>query len=164
MLAGADALRDVDVEPALLERDVALRVDDRHAERDAARAAAIRVLEVDEDLRMMVFARGLPGLARAALGLARLAPEQRLEEVARVEVLVGTERRLVAAAAELEAGIPVRRRLELLAGLVLAAHAVVGGALLGILQDLVGLVDFLEARLGVRQLADVGVVLRAAFL
>jgi hypothetical protein len=91
------------------------------------------------------------------------AAEQRLEEIARVEV--GAERAAAAeaaarpAAAELEAGIPVRRRLELLAGLPVAAHLVVGGPLLRIPQDLVGLVDLLEALLGVGGLAHVRVVL-----
>src|SRR5204863_8274695 len=90
--------------------------------------------------------------------------EQRLEEIARIEALGTAERTSRAegpalTAAKLEAGVPVRWRLEILAGLPVAAHLVVRRALLRILEDLVGLVDFLEARLRVRHLADVGVVL-----
>jgi hypothetical protein len=52
-----------------------------------------------------------------------------------------------------------RRRPEFLPGLPVRAEPVVRAALLGILQDLVGLADFLEAGLGVGLLADVRVVL-----
>src|SRR5205085_11586696 len=92
------------------------------------------------------------------------AAEQGLEEVAGIEAFAGAERaaaaeRAALAAAELESRVPVRRRLELLAGLPVAAHLVVRGALLRVLQDLVRLVDLLEALLGVLLLRDVGVVL-----
>src|SRR5204862_7306622 len=58
-----------------------------------------------------------------------------------------------------EAGVPVRWWLEILAGVPVAAHLSVRRALLRILEDVVGVVDFLEARLRVGDLADVGVVL-----
>src|SRR6202023_1567273 len=61
------------------------------------------------------------------------------------------------AASELKATAPVWRRPELLSGFPFAAELVVGGALLGILQDFVGLLDFLEFRLRVLLFADVGV-------
>src|SRR4029077_13625056 len=62
-------------------------------------------------------------------------------------------------AGELEAAAPVRGRPELLAGFPVGAELVVGGALLGVLQHLVGLLHLLEARLRVRLLAHIGVVL-----
>ena len=96
-----------------------------------------------------------PGMHAGPLPAASLAAEQRLEEVAVVRAIAGAE----IAPAELEAGIPARRRLEVLPGLPLAAHLIVGGALLGILQHLVGLAQLLEARLGIGLLADVRMVL-----
>src|SRR6185437_16939518 len=60
---------------------------------------------------------------------------------------------------ELEPFRPARRGPELLAGLPLAAQLIVGRALLGVLQDLVGLLELLEFLLGVRLFADVRVEL-----
>src|SRR2546430_7494735 len=62
-------------------------------------------------------------------------------------------------AGELEAAAPVRGRPELLAGFPVGAELIVCGALLGVLQHLVRLLHFLEARLRVRLLAHIGVVL-----
>ena len=59
---------------------------------------------------------------------------------------------------EFEPLVPVRRRPEVLARLPVGAQLVIGGALLRILEHLVGLADLLETRLGVRLLADVGMV------
>jgi len=58
-------------------------------------------------------------------------PNKRFEEIAVIhaEAIVG------ATPAEFETGIPARRRLEVLPGLPLAAHLIVGSALLGILQN-----------------------------
>ena len=61
------------------------------------------------------------------------------------------------AAAELEALIPVGRRTEILALLPVGAELVIGGALLGVLEHLVGFARILELRLGTRFLVDVGV-------
>ena len=72
--------------------------------------------------------------------------------------VAGVETAAIAGAAELGAGVPVRRRLGA-ALLPSPADFVVGGALLGILQHFPGLGDVLEARLGVGLLRDVGVVL-----
>jgi hypothetical protein len=77
--------------------------------------------------------------------------EQRVEEIAE------------ATATELPAAtfvVPARRRAEVLSLAEAAgAQLLIGVALARVLQDLVGLVDRLEALLGSRFLADVGVVL-----
>ena len=124
VLAGADALRDVDVERALLQRDAAVGASTaaRAATmlRSAPRYASSRSISTlawwSSPLRAAAPARARPPAARAR------AAEQRLEEVAGSK-LGAAERPpapngLAAAAAELEAGVPVRRRLEVLAGLV----------------------------------------------
>ena len=54
---------------------------------------------------------------------------------------------------------PAGRRPELLAGPVIAAQLVVGGALFGILQDLVSLLHILELRFRVLLFAHVRMVL-----
>src|SRR6185369_9163748 len=83
------------------------------------------------------------------------APEELGKEIAEVGGLgVGK-----AAAGELEAGVPVRRRAEFLPWLAAPAELIVGGALLGVGEHGIGLVDLLHARFGVRLLGDVRVVL-----
>src|SRR5690606_11030703 len=94
--------------------------------------------------------------------LLRLAPEQAFEEVAEAAVapaatehLLVVEARAAALAAE-----ATGRRMDVVAGPVAAcAQLVVGLAALRVAQRLVGLVDRLEAVLGVGLLADVGMVL-----
>jgi hypothetical protein len=94
-------------------------------------------------------------LARKAAASAASTPhaaEHLLEEIAEL----GGVGPGVAAAAELEAGIPVGRGAELLTLLPVGAELVVGRPLLGVLQDLVGLAGVLELGLRVRRLVDVG--------
>ena len=79
--------------------------------------------------------------------------EQPLEEIAEL----GRAGMCIAAAAELEALVPIGRRAEILPLLPVGAELVVGGALFRILQNLVGLTQFLEFRLGARLLVDIGV-------
>ena len=120
--------------------------------------AVVGVLERDLDLRIPIPA---PGSRRPAPALqstgADALPEQRLEEVA--EAGGAGEFAAESAAAEVEPPLPSRGRPELLAVLPVLAEPIVGGPLPGVLQDLVGLADLLEARLGVRLLRDVGMVL-----
>jgi len=59
---------------------------------------------------------------------------------------------------EFEAGVPAGRRAEVLAGLIVLPELVVGGALFGVGEDLVGLVDLFHAFFGVRLLGDVRMV------
>src|ERR1700719_852062 len=121
-----------------------------------------------------------PGAASGAATGARergAATKQRREEIAEVLILKRAILRRTGAAAsrparspaaapgapraagELEAAAPVRGRPELLAGFPVGAELVVRGALLGVLEHLVGLLHLLEARLRVRLLAHIGVVL-----
>ena len=104
---------------------------------------------------MMVF----PVCVKAGLPLPRLCrskivAEQRFEEIT-VGRGVATGK---AAATEFKAGVPVRRWIEVLAGLPVRAQLVVGRAFFRVLEYLVGLADFLEACLGVCLLADIGMV------
>jgi hypothetical protein len=62
-------------------------------------------------------------------------------------------------AGKLEAGIPVRRRTEILARLIAASQLVIGGALLRVREHGVGLVDLLHVQLGIRLLGNVRVIL-----
>src|SRR5690606_10284844 len=56
------------------------------------------------------------------------------------------------------AGIPARRWREFAAARAVLAHVVVFAALVGILQDFIGLAEVLETLLGVLLLADVRMV------
>src|SRR6478752_1353031 len=63
-----------------------------------------------------------------------------------------------ACAAEFEALVPVGRRLKILAVVPLAAQTVIGCAFLRILEDLIGLAQFLETVLPIGLLADVRMI------
>jgi hypothetical protein len=117
----------------LLQRRAPLRVGHGHAKRDGAARAAIGVFQVDEDLGVVVAARGLhraaPRSTAGAAGAAGAVAEQGLEEVAEVHAAVfGAEFGAVASATELVAGVPAGRRLEILPALVALCNLVVGGA------------------------------------
>jgi hypothetical protein len=86
----------------------------------------------------------------AGAAAAALCAEQGFEEIA----VIGIAR---VRSAELEAGIPVGRGPEILAGAMLP-EMIVGGSLLGILQHFIGFPDFLEAGFRVLFLADIRVV------
>ena len=153
MLALAHPFGDAYVQGARLYRRPAAGAGLGVLERYRAGLAGVCVFEVDEDFRVGVFAArvelapGRTGEAAARRG----APEQAVEEIA--ELLRRATRE--AAAVELESLVPVRGRTKVLARLPFRAEAVVSGALLRVLQDLVGLAELLEARLRVRLLAHV---------
>jgi hypothetical protein len=73
--------------------------------------------------------------------------------------VIGRVAEAVGPAAELEAAVPARRRLERLAALRTLADAVVGGALFLVAQHFVGFVEFLHSRRRIGSLADVRMVL-----
>ena len=97
------------------------------------------------------------GLGIAPLPLAGPAEQAREEIAEAIEV----RKALSCALAELIS--PVGRRSELLAGTIMPAQLIVGGTLLGIFQDLIGLLDILEFRLGVPLLADIRMELAGQF-
>jgi hypothetical protein len=110
------------------------------------------LLQRDAGVDLVVLARDRERArtGRAASGAA--SPAQSGKEVGQIDVVEG----------ELPAAVfllPVGRRAEVLPRLVGAAQAVVGGALLGVFQGLVGFPDFLEFLLGIGLLGDVGVIL-----
>ncbi len=121
-------------------------------ERNAAGRALVGVVEVDQYARESVVAAGVEFPLAASV---EAAPEKAFEKIAEFRgVGVGES-----AAVKFESLIPVGRRAEILTGLPVGAELVVGRALLRILQHLVGLTDLLEALLGIRLLADVGMEL-----
>ena len=142
---------------------MALRIDFGHAQRQLAPGALERVPEIDDDTGVPILAariefrpaRAPPAFAGAPALAAASAPhlaEQALEERAVVSgrFLIGS------GAGIFEAGIPVGWRTEVLAGLPVRAELIVGGALVGLAQDLVGLADFLELAFGAGILVHVG--------
>src|SRR3569623_2135339 len=156
VLALLDAFGYAHVERTLAGMDVALRVDFRHAQRDAAVGTLQGVVEVDDDLGRVILALGAKSRTSAAAAVrpAETTTEQRLEEIAkRGRVTTGE-----AAAAEFEARVPIRRRPELLTRLPVGAELIVGRALFGILEHFVGLTHFLELGFGIRLLAHVGMI------
>ena len=166
MLAFAHALGDRDVQRAVLDRDVARAVDLGHAERDRALGAVVGVAQVDDDLGVMVLALRVE-LARAREAAASPAKSARCAPPPRMRPNRPSKKSLncaefgagiVAAARILEARVPVGRRTEVLPLLPVGAELVVGRALLGVLQDLVGLARVLEFRFRARVLVDVGMI------
>ncbi len=156
-LALANALRDGDGQGAVLDGDVAAAVHLRHAQGDLALGAGVSIAQVDGDLGVVILALSVKlALRRKAAASGTRAPCVGLPEEALEKV--GELRRVgfgVAAAGELEALIPVRRRTEVLALLPVGAELIVGGALLGVFQDLVGLAGVLELGLGAGLLVHV---------
>ena len=140
------------------------RVQPRAVQGQQLLAAEVGVAQIQLDGRMVIAPalrwRRASGLgAAAALGMlgAGGAAEELLEEVAEF----GAVQALGAGCAgELETGVPVGRRAEVLTRVVrgLLPQAVVGSALFGVGQDGVGLVHLGHAGRGVSLLADVGVV------
>ncbi len=138
-----DALRNLDVEGALAGCDPPVVAVLRRAQRDRPRRSVIGILEIDDDLCVVVLAppfavdvlRATETTLRATETTPSAAPEQGLEEVAelarvKAPATAGRSIRVVkttAAAPELPALIPVRRRSEVLAGLPVGAELVIGG-------------------------------------
>ena len=145
---------------------MAVRRDLGRAQFERARATTVRVLEVDLDARDVVLAGGCkaaPGAAAAGrletVCATKRAPrsKQLRKEVTEVSARTGRATTPFAASRrELEAFAPVGRRAKFLPLAMIGAELVVGRALLRILEDGVGLLQVLEARLGMRVLADVG--------
>src|SRR5437868_8244022 len=77
------------------------------------------------------------------------------EEVAEIGLFPGR----VAPTGELEAGVPVRRRTELLAGLMASSQLVVRGALFRVGEYGISLVELLHAQFGIGLLGNVGMEL-----
>ena len=122
VLALAHAGRNGHVQRALAQHHMALRVQGRHLQADAAAGAAVGVGQVDRHLGMVV----LRARRRLAARLPAAPAEQGLEEVA---VVAGAEAARTAegffAAAEFVAAVPARRRL-LVTRLPALADIVVG--------------------------------------
>src|SRR5262249_26493714 len=128
---------------------------------DAARSAPIGILDIDKHLRLMIAATRFELASAKSLGKAarpsppaRAAAKQCLEKIARPSRIA-----FGISLAVLEAGVPSRRRPELLPRLEARADLIIGRALLRILQHVIGFANVLEARLGARCLVDVGMVL-----
>jgi len=154
MLPCANAFRNGDIELAFLQHDAALCVACRHTQGNAAFRTAVRILQIDQHLGVMILpARMTPG----ALRRAGLTAEQRFEKVACVAVKLRT------ITTELESGIPIRRRLELLARLPALADLIICGTLLRVFQHRIGLADFLEPHFRIRILVYVRMIFARQF-
>ena len=148
----ADPLGDLHVQRALACRKPPFSVELRHAQCHGPRGSAEGVLEVDEDLGMMILAATV---YTCPVPRPNRAAEERGEEIAEVP----TEGLAGRAPTELEARVPVGRWVKVLTGLPARPQPIVGGAFLGVLQHLVGLVDLLHALRCIPFLADVGMIL-----
>ena len=153
MLPGVDAARNGDVELVGAQRYAPVAIGFGRAQRDRAGGAVVGIFQIDHDLGVTVFApRVKIGARPAATGKAMSV--QRFEEVAEIRCL-GALRTI---AGKLEAGVPVRRRAEILPRFPVAAQLVVGGTLFEILEYRIGLAQFLETDLGGKVLADIGMI------
>ena len=157
VLTLANAFRDAHVQRALLHRRPSIRADLGVLQRNRPALAGVGVFQVDKDLRVGVLAARAEGAAgRAGEAAARsAAPEQGLVEVAEVFLRGAGE----FAAVELESLVPIGWRTKILARLPVCAELVVGRPLFRILKDFVRFAELLEARLRIRVLADVRVIL-----
>ena len=105
---------------------------------------------------VILAARLETGMCTATRSPGKIA-EKGLEEVTETGTATKT------GSAELEAGVPVRGRMELLTGFPVCAKLVIGGAFLRILEHLVSFAEFLEADFCIRLLADIRMVLACQF-
>ena len=106
----------------------------------------------------MVFALCVEGCA-AARPRARTAAVERFEKIAEIRRVPAAK----FAAAKFETPFHVRRRTEFLPGLPVRPQLIVSRSFFRIFQHLVGFAQFLEARLGIGILADIGVVFTRQF-
>jgi hypothetical protein len=149
VLSFDNTLRDLHAEPPVAKHDMTPIVDLRDAQRDRARRTCEGIAQVDQDPGVMVLAAcAEPGLASEWTFAATHSAEQGIEEVAELTVFESR-------AGELETGVPVGRRPELLARLPFLAELIVGGTLLHVAEHLVGLADLLESGFSSRLLAHV---------
>src|SRR5690606_33798266 len=122
-------------------------------------AARIGVAQRNDDLGVMVlplrevFAAGREAASAPAAARPRAAiqPFEEVAEVGRVGAGVAT-------AGKFESGIPVWRRTEVLPLLPIRTELIVGSALFGILQNLVGFARVLELAFGARLLVDIRMI------
>jgi hypothetical protein len=129
VLSFRNALRDLHVENPIAKPDVASVIDLGDAQRDGARRTCESIAQIDQDPGVVVFATCTePGRASEWALAATHSAEQGFKEVAE---LTAFEIR----AGELEAGIPVGRRPELLARLPFLAELIVGGTLLRVAEN-----------------------------
>ena len=156
-LAFAHSLGDAYIEIVLGQYHTAAVVLARRTQGNGPGVAAVGGLQVEQDLGMMIVAPGPESAARAEAAAPRAAHAAKEfgKEIAEVRGLGGGK----STAAELEPGVPVRWRPEFLSLPVVAAQLVVGGALLGIGEHRIGLVDLPHSLLGIRLLGDVRMVL-----
>src|SRR6185312_1573940 len=128
--------------------DAALRVDLGHPELQVHLRPAMRVFQREMHRHLEILARNRH---RGAAAGAAASTRETFEEIGEIDVVErerASARRSPMALAELL--LPVGRRAEFLPGLVGAPKLVVGRALLGILEGLVGLGDLLEFLLALR--------------
>src|SRR4029077_18887998 len=154
----------VDAHGARAQFDRAVALDLGVAQLERARRTAKRLFKIQLHARVLVAAGAR---ARSTRGTTPTLAEERREKVA--ELLIGERGipvrplRPAARPAAPRLGrlrcVPARGRPKLLSGLPVAPELIVGSALLRILQHLVGLLPFFEARVVVAYLAHIREVL-----
>ena len=158
------ARRNCHADRVRLQIQRAIRLQIRTLQLKSSRSAVVGLLQIYVNPRVMIAggAAGSAATERTAAGAAAkaAAAKQRREEVTEAFSLFKFLRlrsaalrpaaALARSAFELETTAPVRRWPECLTGFPLAAELIVGGTLLGILQDLVGLLDLLELLFRIR--------------
>ena len=144
---------------------MSLRVHLGHAQAECACGATVGVFQVDLDFGVVVFAPGAEaGAATRTLaatflpGAGKALAEQRFKEVTEISAIARAKALLKTASGVFSASVPPGWRTEILAGFPVGAELVIGGALFGVFQNLVGFAKLLEACFGIFFLADVGVV------
>ncbi len=163
-LTGMHAFWNAYVEGTRIKREVSAFIEPRHAQADLAGRTVPGIFDFQQYLGVMVFAAHLKCAApcmrastmRAACWAtttagAPAAPgvaEQLFKEVAVITAALPIT-------LEFKAGIPIRRRLEFLAGLVAASGLIVGRAFLRVREHCVGLVDVLHSRFCILLLRDI---------
>ena len=173
LLALGDTGRDRHPQGSRLRDHVAVGRHFRRTQLDVSRTAPVGVLEVDLDPCDVVLSRrreaaaATPRAGTSSLAEWTAVTEQFREKVAELAHAGAARTAPPAAAAgaarEFEALAPVRRRPEILSLAPVGTELVVSGALLGVFQDLVRFLQFLEFVLGVFFLADVRVVFACEF-
>src|SRR5262249_8829075 len=149
-----DSFRDGDIEGSIAKRDMAGLVGFGHAQGNGPRGALQAITQVDQDLGVMILSAQVKLSAATPWLAAPHGSKQCVEEIALLLAATCQFR-----SGELDARVPIGRRLEFLPLLPLVAQLIIGGALLCVAEHFVGFADLLELAFRSWILVDVGMEL-----